>query len=219
MARRDLIRISFVATLCALALLVVAVVAGMASDPPAAQEQFETVSDLARYAALLAATGPGLRAVLFVDTLFLLAYTVAIAFADIAFCDNNRAAAWFAGLGIVAVMLLDAVENATMVQSLDLVETGGTITAERIANQALVSAIKWQAAAATLLAISFVLPNATMIEKLLVWGLRIGLPVAVPLFLTDAFGLRETGGLLLLVSMASGFVLLAIVLRRHVATT
>lgn len=218
MARRDLLQLSFAATVCALLLLVAAVAVASGSSPAATQEQFEVISEPAQYAARMAATAPGLRAVLFIDTLFLLAYTVAIGAAAIAFCANSRPAAWFAGLGIVAVMLLDALENATMVQSLDIVALTGSVGMERIAYQATVSAMKWQAAAAALLAMSFVLPSATPVEKLLVWGVRLGLPVAVPLFVFDAFAMREWGGMLLLASMAAGFVLLAIVVRGHART-
>ena len=213
MGRRDYLQISLVATLAALALMVVVVVMAFSASPPVGQELFETISDPADYAAKMAAGDAVLRRILFVDGLFMLAYTVAVGFALLAFADNNRAAALAGGIGIVAVMLLDAAENAVMAQSLDIVRLTGAITLERIASQASVSAMKWQGAAATLLAVSFVLPSATPIEKLLVWGVRLGLPIAVPLFVMGAFGLRETAGLLLLGAMASGFALLAIVLR------
>ncbi|MCG6858295.1 MAG: hypothetical protein LJE67_09525 [Salaquimonas sp.] len=213
MAQRRLLDISLAATLTALVLLVAAVMAAATASPPASQELFETISAPADYAARLVATDAGLRVVLFIDGLFMLAYTTAIGFAALAFRDNNRPAAWLAGCGIVVVMILDALENTTMAGSLDIAGLTGALTLERIATQASISAMKWQIAAATLVATSFVLPSATLLEKLLVWGVRLGLPVAVPLFVYDPFGLRAVGGILLLVSMAGGFVLLAIVLR------
>ncbi|MEC9344513.1 MAG: hypothetical protein VYD64_11790 [Pseudomonadota bacterium] len=213
MDRRTLLDTAFVATICALLLLVAALAIALASDPVAGQEPFETVSDPSAYAAALAASGAGLRAVLFVDSLFLLAYTVAIGFTAMTFAVNNCAAAWVGGLGILAVMALDMLENATMVQSLDIATLTGAVSMERIAFQATISAMKWQLSAAALLAVSFVLPSATLVEKLLVWGVRLGLPVAVPLFVMNPLGLRETGGLLLLVVVAGGFVLLSLVLR------
>lgn len=215
MARRDAYNISLIAALTALALIVVMLALSLAYDPVPSQERFEVFSDPAGYAEELRASGAGLRAILFVDTLFLLSYTVAIGFAAVAFADNCRPAAWIAGIGIVCVMALDMFENATMVQSLDLAALGESVSTGRIALLATISAIKWQFAAATLLAMSFALPSATALEKLLVWGTRIGLPVAAPLFVFDAFGLREIGGVLLLVTMAGGFALLAIVLRGH----
>jgi hypothetical protein len=213
MTTRDRLTIAFYATLAALALLVAAVILALTANPPAGQEQFEVVGSAGDYAARLAAAGPGLRRVLFIDGLFPIVYTLAIGFTILAFADNCRPAAWVGGIGILAVMLLDGVENAVMVQSLDLIGAGGALTPERIGLQALVSAMKWQISAAALFATGFVLPSDTALEKLLVWGVRLGLPVAVPLFLTNAFGLREVGGLLLLVSMLGGFILLALALR------
>ena len=215
MARRDLLNVSLVAALCALALIGVMLVLALAYDPHPSQERFEVVSDPEAYASALRAGADGLRAVLFVDSLFLLAYATAIGFAALAFAGNCRAAAWVGGLGILLVAALDMFENTTMVQSLDMALISGGVALDRIAFLASISAIKWQVAAATLLAISFVLPSAATLEKVLVWGVRLGLPVAVPLFVHGAFGLREAGGLALLVSMAGGFVLLALLLRAH----
>lgn len=213
MQQRNLLGISLAATLCALALLLVIVAVALTADPQAGQEQFEVVWNAADYSARLAAVAGGLRVILFLDGLFLLAYATAIGFAVLAFAHNCRAAAWVGGLGILAVMLLDAFENATMVQSADILASGGALTAERIARQAAISAMKWQTTAAALLATSFVLPQDTLVEKILVWGVRLGLPVAVPMFLYAPYGLRELGGLLLLVSMLGGFILLALVVR------
>ncbi len=213
MSRRDILKISFVASLCALGLLIVASAIALSSNPVSGQEQFEVISRPVDYTAQLTLVSEGLRRVLFVDGLFMVAYAVAIGFAVLAFADNNRAAAWLGGLGIVAVMVLDALENATMAQSLDIAAMGIQIPIERIAYQASISAMKWQFAAAALFAVSFVLPYGRPVEKLLVWGIRIGLPIAVPLFLTDAFALRQAGGLLLLLTMCGGFALLAWVVR------
>ena len=215
MSRRDLLNISFTANLCALALIVLASALALLHAPVAGQEQFETVAQPVEYAARMAAAADGLRQVLFVDALFMIAYTVAVGFAVLAFAGNNRAAAWVGGIGIVLVLGLDVLENAIMTVSTDIVTAGGQLTMERIASQATVSALKWQTAAAVLFAISFVLPSRSALEKLLVWGVRLGLPVAAPLFITGAFSMRSVGGLLLLVSMAGGFVLLAAVTRSH----
>lgn len=219
MSLREQLSVAFFAAVLALALLVVAVIMGLSASPPSGQEQFETIRDAAAYAADLAAAGPGPRRILFVDGLFMLAYTVAIGFTVMAFAETNRPAALAGGIGILAVMLLDALENAVMAQSIDIIEAGGALTLERIAFQAAVSGMKWQTSAAALLAVSFVLPQETLVEKALVWGVRLGLPVAVPLFVMDGFGLRETGGALLLLSMLGGFVLLAMVLRGRIGKT
>ncbi|MFZ1815941.1 MAG: hypothetical protein WBO55_07905 [Rhizobiaceae bacterium] len=196
-------------SIAALAILVCAIVAGL-GEPIAGQEQFETLSDPAAYSALLAATGPRLRWVLYIDTLFALSYTAAVGFAALAYYGRNRAVALVSGVSIIIVMLLDFVENATMAHSLDLVGLQGQVTLEMIQHQATISAAKWHLAAATLFTVSFLLPDETLPEKLLVWGARLGLPFAVPAFLFDPSGLREMGGLLLLISMSGGLLLLAI---------
>ena len=215
MSRRIQIDTALFAALCSLALIVIMLAVSLAFDPIPSQERFEVYSDPAGYAEALKAMGAGLRAILFIDTLFLLSYTVAIGFVALVFVDNARPAAWVAGIGIILVMALDMFENATMVQSLEIAMLTDAIEPGRIALLTTISAMKWQLAAATLLAMSFVLPRESTVEKLLVWGTRIGLPVAAPLFVYNAFGLREIGGLLLLVTMAGGFALLAVVLRRH----
>ncbi len=204
---------SSVLNLVALALLAAAMLAANLAPYPAGQEFFEVIRPAEVYSAALANADPALRTVLFFDALFALAYTGAICFAILGFARRNVPVAWFCGLGIVAVMVLDYRENTIMVQSLDIVAAGGELPLARIAAQASVSAIKWQGAAAVLFALSFLLPADTLIEKLLVWGTRLGLALAVPLFVLNAFGLRETGTLFILLSMAGGFVLLAVVTR------
>ena len=212
MTQRDILKTALTAALLSLALFALAFVLALTGNPVVGQEQFETISAPAAYTASLVGGASGLRRILFVDGLFMLAYTVAIGFAIMAFAERNRVAAWIGGIGIVLVMLLDAMENAVMAQSLDLALIGEAVSADRIAFQALVSAMKWQSAAAALLAVSFVLPDETPVEKLLVWGVRLGLPIAVPLFIMNGFDARGLGLLMLPVAMGGGFVLLALVL-------
>ena len=211
------LKTAYAATVTALLLMVAMLVTTLLSGVAVGQELFETIFAVDDYtAALLTAEAP-LRVILFIDGLFMLAYTVAIGAAMLGFRQRNPAAALAGGLGIIAVMLLDALENATMAQSLDLIAAGGTLTLERIAFQASVSAMKWQAAAATLVAASFVFPTETTLEKALVWAARLGLPVAVPIFVMNPLGVREAGALLMLLSMVAGFVLLALTLRTRTA--
>lgn len=195
----------------AIALLLVATAISLATG--AGQEIFETIRNPAAYGSELAAADQGLRAILFIDTLFIPAYVTAIGFAMTAFASSCRPAAWIAGIGILAVALLDVVENTIMVQSLDLALLGILPDEGRITWQAFASALKWQVAALSLFAAGFVLPRDSSLEKLLVWGVRIGLPLSVPLFVMDAFGMREAAPILIGVSMLGGLALLAMVLR------
>ena len=215
-AQRQYLRFSFAGCLAALCMLLAAtgisLISGSPSEP-VGQEVFETIADPAAYAAGLVRADSPLRAILYVDTLFIIAYLTAIGFAIAAFAEKCRPAAWFGGLAIIAVAVLDALENATMVQSLDLVALGAPLTLEHIAWQATVSAMKWQMAALSLFAISFTLPRETLLEGVLIWVIRLGLPFAVPLFVMNAFGLREVAPLGMGVAMLGGLALLAAVTR------
>lgn len=216
--QRQYLAASFAGCLAALALLLAATAISLvwgSSAEPVGQEAFETISDPAAYAGGLARADGPLRAILFVDSLFIIAYLTAVGFATAAFAGRCRPAAWFGGLAIVAVAILDALENATMVQSLDLLAVGAPLTLERIAWQASISAMKWQTAALSLFALTFTLPHETILERVLVWAMRLGLPLAVPLFVMNTFGLREIAPLGMGLAMVSGLALLAAVTRSH----
>lgn len=209
---------SFAGCLAALAALLAATAISLvwgSSAEPVGQEIFETISDPTAYAGALARADGPLRAILFVDSLFIIAYLTAVGFAIAAFAGRCRPAAWFGGLAIIAVAILDVVENATMVQSLDLVAMGAPLTLEHIAWQSSISAVKWQMAALSLFAATFTLPNKTMLERVLVWAMRLGLPLTAPLFVMNAFGLREIAPLGMGLAMVAGLALLAAVTRSH----
>ena len=206
---------SFAGCLAALGLLLAATAVSLVSG--SGQEPFETVSNPVAYADGLTQAEDGLRAILFIDSLFIIAYLTAICFAIATFERKCSPAAWFGGLGMIAVAILDALENATLAQSLDITALGAPLTLQHITWQASVSAMKWQVAALSLFAITFTLPCNTLVERILVWGMRLGLPLAVPLFIMDAFGLREVAPLGLGLAMLGGFALLAVVARSHSA--
>ncbi|VAW19968.1 hypothetical protein MNBD_ALPHA11-40 [hydrothermal vent metagenome] len=206
---------SAVLSVVALALLVAGVVVGSMAFPVTSQEQFEIIYALESYTRNLGAAEPAIRLILFLDSIFILAYIGAISFAIIGFASRNLPVAWFAGLGILAVMGLDIWENILIVISLDLVKFGETVSAQTMAQQALISSFKWQISAITLFALSFLLPGKRLAEFLLVWGTRLGLAIAAPLFVFNPFELRPIGSLLILASMSGGFILLAIVMWQN----
>jgi hypothetical protein len=210
MTRRDYLRTAAGLSLVALVLLVMAGALVLLSGAPAAQEQFEVFSDPARYTAGLIEAGQRLRLILSVDDLYIVAYLGALGFAAAGFRDENPAAAFAAGLSAFAVAGLDFWENFTIGTSLDMAVAGLTIDAPRIACQAAISAAKWNAAAVTLVALSFAIPKERFFETLLVWATRLVFPAATALFVTDAFGLRSIALLAIYAGMLSGFALLAI---------
>src|SRR5215469_10239889 len=152
-----------------------------------------------------------IRMVLAADDVFIIAYMGAIGFAALGFRAVNPAAALTAGLGVFALGGLDFWENMTMGTSLDLAMDGQTIDAARITYQAAISAAKWNAAAVTLVALTFTIPKERFFEILLVWATRLVFPAATALFVTGALGLRQAGLYAIYAGMLSGFVLLAIV--------
>jgi len=211
MQKSDYFKQSAVLSVVALILLIANSVTGMTASPAANQEQFEFLYALESYTSNLVAAEPTIRLILFLDAVFILTYVGAICFAAIGFSSRNPPVAWFCGLGIIAVMGLDYWENILILTSLDLVQAGETINAQIISQQVLISSFKWQFSAVTLFALSFLLPGKRLVEMLLVWGTRLGLAIAVPLFVFNPFDLRVPGALLILASMAGGFLLLAIV--------
>jgi len=188
---------------------------GMMAFPITNQEQFEFVYALESYTRNLGAAEPVIRTILFIDSIFILTYVGAICFAIIGFSNRSLPVAWFCGLGILAVMGLDSWENILIVISLDLVKSGEVINTQIMAQQTLISSFKWQFSAATLFALSFLLPGKRLAEFLLVWGTRLGLAIAAPLFVFNPFEMRAIGSLLILASMSGGFVLLAIVVWQN----
>lgn len=211
MTSNQYLKTSSILALVAFILLMAALTVANTGIHPASQEIFEVIASSQSYTAALKLAEPNLRIVLFIDAIFALFYTSAICFAAIGFHQRNPPIAYAAIIGIIIIMFLDYAENIMMGQSMDLLAIGADITTDRIVSQVSISSIKWHGAAAVLFTISFLLPSDNIVEKLLVWGTRIGLAIAVPLFVTNAFDLRETGGLFILLSMASGFVLLSLV--------
>ncbi|MCF6303521.1 MAG: hypothetical protein L3J13_10070 [Devosiaceae bacterium] len=215
MQNSDYFKQSAVLSVVALVLLVANSLVGLTAFPVTSQEQFEIIYALESYTRNLAAAEPTIRLILFLDSIFILAYVGAISFAAIGFANRNKPVAWFCGLGILAVMGLDSWENILIVSSLDLVKAGEVINAQIMAQQMLISSFKWQFSAVTLFALSFLLPGKRLAEFLLVWGTRVGLAIAAPLFVFNPFELRPVGSLLILMSMSGGFILLAIVMWQN----
>jgi len=177
------------------------------------QEPFEYFQNVKPYASALNAAGSPLRQVLFLDTIFILSYASAIGFAIIAFYERNQPVAWFAGLALIGLVILDNWENIILIQSLDLVNANANLTINTILHQVTVSSAKWLTACVLLFSLSFVLPNSSLVEKLLVWGTRVGMAIGVPLFIYNPFETRLIGTAIIGLSMSGGFVLLALVTR------
>jgi len=211
MERREQLRIAAALSVLGLVLLIGAAALVFVSGGAASQERFEVFLDPAQYTAALNEAGRTLRLVLAVDDVYILTYVGALCFAALGFRAENPAAALAAGLGAIALGGLDFWENMTMGTSLDMAMAGQTLDPARIAYQAAISAAKWHAAAATLVALTFAIPKERFFEILLVWATRLVFPAATALFVTGALDLRQLGLYAIYAGMLSGFVLLAIV--------
>ncbi|MGO9545180.1 MAG: hypothetical protein ACLPPF_10340 [Rhodomicrobium sp.] len=211
MERREHLSVAATLSVAGLVLLIAAAALSAISGGAASQERFEVFIDPAQYTAALKEAGHYLRLMLAVDDVYILAYVGALCFAALGFRVENPAAALAAGLGAIVLGSLDFWENITMGTSLDMAMAGQAVDAGRIAYQAAISAAKWNAAAATLVALSFTIPKERFFEILLVWATRLVFPAATALFVTGALDLRQPGLYAIYAGMLSGFVLLAIV--------
>lgn len=210
MKTRDQLKLAsrlFAFTLAVFALMQII---SISSGGHGAQEGFEIFSDSGDYSARMASNGPTLRIILLGDLFFMIGYGSAIGMTAYAHAKINPAAAWVAGLGILLVVGLDLLENTTMVLSVDLVDGGAQVTAERILAQAHISAVKWLTSAMVLVVFTFTLPSNTPLERLLIWSTRVLLPIGTGLFITGAFDARLLGGSIILLAMAGGLAMLAI---------
>ncbi|MEQ1755270.1 MAG: hypothetical protein ABL973_14185 [Micropepsaceae bacterium] len=182
------------------------------------QQKFETISALADYtSAFLAARQPILTTLTF-DNLFILAYTgtIAIAMAGLRTAENR----WIAGaaaVGIVAAGLLDYAENLHFLTMYAGLDAGMDITSGELAQRMWASLMKWHIGYAAMFAAGFVIPVRGPVSFVLVWSLRIVLPVVGVLVYTGPQDMRPLFGLARYVLMLVGFVMMAIVFSNEAA--
>ncbi len=176
----------------------------------ASQEVFEVFSAPQTYTEALVNSGNSLRIMLFLDVFFMIGYGGGLSLTAYANAPRNPVFGWVTGIGIAGLLLLDLSENLIMLHALDLAQLGGTLDAAQIGWQVGISGAKWLIAALSVVALTFILPQNTLFERLLVWSARIALPIGTGLFVTGAFDARLLGGLFILVGMGGGFGLLAL---------
>lgn len=174
----------------------------------ASQEAFEIFAAPEIYTKNLAISESSLRIMLFLDVFFMIGYGGGLSLTAYANAPRNPVLGWAAGIGVAGLLIFDLFENLIMLHALDLVQVGGALDAAKIGWQVGISGMKWLIAAFTVVALTFVLPQNTLFERLLVWSARIALPVGTGLFVTGAFDARLLGGVFILAGMGGGFGLL-----------
>lgn len=188
------------------AMLVIALDAGVT------QQRFETVMAIASYSAQLEAARHPLMVTLAFDNLFILAYVGAICLAMAGLRTGETA--WVAGtaaVGMVATGLLDYAENLHFLTMFANLSAGIQISEAEIGQRMWSSLMKWHIAYAAMFAASFVIPVRGIVSFVLVWSMRVVLPVVGVLHYTAPEDLRPMLGLARYGLMLCGFLLMALV--------
>jgi hypothetical protein len=182
------------------------------------QQKFETLHAMAEYTSAFIAARETMFTTLSFDNLFVLAYVGAITFgmAGLRTAEN----AWIAGAaatGMVATGLLDYAENLHFLTMYAGLDAGISPTSGEVAQRMWGSMMKWHIAYASLFAAGFVIPVRGPVSFLLVWSLRIVLPVVGVLVYTGPAELQPMLGLARYVLMLSGFAMFALVFSNEAA--
>jgi hypothetical protein len=164
------------------------------------QGLFQVNRPTADYAALLVKRAPFLRADLGLDFIFIVVYAaffVSLALVlkawvrDKPFRDNVATIVNFAIGSLLITAVLDAAENAHLLSMLSMAEQGLGIGQGEIAGQMVESQIKFLFSYFGLFVLSFALPQATIIEKLVVFVFRwVQLPVGIAILVLPVESVR-----------------------------
>jgi hypothetical protein len=182
------------------------------------QQKFETVWSLARYTEQFIAARQPLMLTLTFDNLFVLAYAgaVGLAMAGLRNAENGWLAA-LAAAGMLTTGLLDYAENLHFLTMYANLDAGVAISDGEVAQRMWSSLMKWHIAYAAMFVASFVVPVRGLLSFILVWSMRVVLPVVGVLVYTGPEELRPLLGLARYVLMFSGFVMMALVFSSEAA--
>lgn len=176
------------------------------------QQRFELVMPLDVYTASFSAAKDVILHTLIFDNLFVIAYVGAIVLGMSALATpETKAAAAMAIAGIVCTGILDYAENLHFITMYARLDAGQALTADEIGWRMWASAIKWHIAYAGLAMASFVIPVRGLVSLILVWSLRVVLPVVGVLIYAGPDAWRPILGIARYGAMLSGFVLFAMV--------
>ena len=191
---------------------ILAIMLMIALESGVTQQKFETVWSLARYTEQFIAARQPLMLTLIFDNLFVLAYAgaVGLAMAGLRNAENGWLAA-LAAAGMLTTGLLDYAENLHFLTMYANLDAGVAISDGEVAQRMWSSLMKWHIAYAAMFVASFVVPVRGLLSFILVWSMRVVLPVVGVLVYTGPEEMRPLLGLARYVLMFSGFVLMALV--------
>lgn len=197
---------------------ILAIMLMIALESGVTQQKFETVWSLARYTEQFIAARQPLLLTLTFDNLFILAYAGAIGLAMAGLRNaENGWLALLAAAGMATTGLLDYAENLHFLTMYANLDAGVAINDGEVAQRMWSSLMKWHIAYAAMFAASFVVPVRGLLSFILVWSMRVVLPVVGVLVYTGPEEMRPLLGLARYVLMFSGFVLMALVFSSEAA--
>jgi hypothetical protein len=197
---------------------ILAIMLMIALESGVTQQKFETVWSLARYTEQFIAARQPLMLTLTFDNLFVLAYTGAIGLAMVGL--RNAENAWLAALaavGMVTTGLLDYAENLHFLTMYANLDAGVAISDGEVAQRMWSSLMKWHIAYAAMFVASFVVPVRGLLSFILVWSMRVVLPVVGVLVYTGPEEVRPLLALVRYALMFGGFVMMALVFSSEAA--
>lgn len=174
------------------------------------QQRFELVMPLDVYtASFVAAKGTILHTLIF-DNLFIVAYVGALALGLAALSTpETRVPAGLAIGAMTATGVLDFAENLHFITMYARLDAGQALTADELGWRMWASMMKWHIAYLGLALASFVIPVRGAASFILVWSLRVVLPVVGVLIYAGPEAWRPMLGLARYGAMLSGFILFA----------
>lgn len=197
---------------------ILAIMLMIALESGVTQQKFETVWSLARYTEQFIAARQPLLLTLTFDNLFILAYAGAIGLAMAGHRNGeNGWLALLAAAGMLTTGLLDYAENLHFLTMYANLDAGVAISDGEVAQRMWSSLMKWHIAYAAMFVASFVVPVRGLLSFILVWSMRVVLPVVGVLVYTGPEELRPLLGLARYVLMFSGFVMMALVFSSEAA--
>jgi hypothetical protein len=197
---------------------ILAIMLMIALESGVTQQKFETVWSLARYTEQFIAARQPLMLTLTFDNLFVLAYTGAIGLAMVGL--RNAENGWLAALaavGMVTTGLLDYAENLHFLTMYANLDAGVAISDGEVAQRMWWSLMKWHIAYAAMFVASFVVPVRGLLSFILVWSMRVVLPVVGVLVYTGPEEVRPLLALVRYALMFGGFVMMALVFSSEAA--
>lgn len=135
-------------------------------------QDFELFADPQSYMSALLAAGDPLRTILTLDNLFVLFYTAAFIFlATVSWEKRNRILVSVALGALLITSYLDLHENHSIMAFLAMGESGAQISTDMLFRHSVFSQLKFHSGYLSFFLFAFVLPDKTLLEKILRWSL------------------------------------------------